>query len=159
MWNRWDFSLADELLAPEIIFRGSFGDVTRGRDGFQNYMKKVQSSFPDFHNTVELLVAEDDAIVARLSYSGTHRGEFFGIPPTGKKPTMRAQLSTRLRAERLPKAGSWAISSVFCARSTNDASRHRARDFFRPACPDVCQRSKYSEKSRPKFGDLNRETN
>jgi steroid delta-isomerase-like uncharacterized protein len=85
MWNRWDFSLADELLAPEIIFRGSFGDVMRGREAFRNYMKKVQSSFPDFHNTIELLVAEDDAIVARLSYRGTHQGEFFGIPPTGKK--------------------------------------------------------------------------
>jgi len=42
-------------------------------------METVRRAFPDFHNRVEELVAEGDKVVARLTYTGTHRGELFGI--------------------------------------------------------------------------------
>ena len=84
MWNLWNFAKADELLADSIIFRGSLGTETRGRPQFCDYMRQVQRAFPDFHNTIEELVAEDDRVVARLAYRGTHRGEIFGVAPTGK---------------------------------------------------------------------------
>lgn len=84
MWNRWDYALIDMLIAPEIAFRGSLAVVVRGREGFRNYMDLVRAAFPDFRNTIEELIAEDDAVVARLTYRATHRGELFGIAPTGK---------------------------------------------------------------------------
>jgi len=58
-----------------------------GRDGFARYVALVRDAFPDFHNTVETLVAEDETVVARLTYRGTHRGELFGVAPTGKQVT------------------------------------------------------------------------
>ena len=48
-------------------------------------MRKVQSAFPDFHNAIVQLTAEDDRVVARTMYRGTHRGEIFGVAPTGKE--------------------------------------------------------------------------
>ena len=39
MWNRWDLSLADELLAPDIHFRGSLGTVAEGVNGFRRYAR------------------------------------------------------------------------------------------------------------------------
>jgi steroid delta-isomerase-like uncharacterized protein len=83
LWNRRDTALADELIATDFAFRGSLGTETRGRDGFLRYVATVRAAFPDFDNTVEELIAEGDKVVARLTYRGTHRGELFGVEPTG----------------------------------------------------------------------------
>ncbi len=85
LWNRWDLEAADELIAPDITFRGSLGIHVRGREGFRQYVRTVRKAFPDFHNIIEELIAEADKVVARLTYTGTHRGELFGIRPAGKR--------------------------------------------------------------------------
>ena len=79
MWNRWDLSLADELIGERLVFRGSLGVAVQGREGFKEYMCAVRRAFPDFHNRIEELVAEGDKLVARLTYTGTHHGALFGI--------------------------------------------------------------------------------
>jgi steroid delta-isomerase-like uncharacterized protein len=84
MWNRWNFDAADDLLAEGFSFRGSLGETTKGREGFRGYMRQVRGAFPDFHNTIDELMEEGDSIAARLTYRGTHRGELFGIAPTGR---------------------------------------------------------------------------
>ena len=84
MWNPWNFSAADELLSETFAFRGSWGAETVGREAFRGYMRQVRSAFPDFHNNLECLLAEDHSVVARLTYRGTHHGEIFGIPATKK---------------------------------------------------------------------------
>jgi steroid delta-isomerase-like uncharacterized protein len=85
LWNRWDFALADELIAEGIAFRGSLGLTVQGREGFKEYVGEVRRAFPDFYNQVEELVAEGDRVVARLTYTGTHAGELLGIAPTGRR--------------------------------------------------------------------------
>jgi steroid delta-isomerase-like uncharacterized protein len=85
LWDRWDFPLANELVAPGVRFRGSLGMTAEGRDAFLDYMQTVRRAFPDFHNHLDNLLAEGDTVVARLTYTGTHRGELFGIPPTGRR--------------------------------------------------------------------------
>ena len=85
LWNAWSFSLAEELVSPDIDFRGSLGIAVRGLEGFKGYMNRVRSAFPDFHNTIEDLIAEGNTVVARLTYTATHRGELFGIEPTGRR--------------------------------------------------------------------------
>jgi steroid delta-isomerase-like uncharacterized protein len=87
LWNRWDFALADDLIAEGIAFRGSLGMNVAGRDGFKEYMRTVQRAFPDFHNQIEELIAEGEKVVARLTYRGTHTGELFGISATGSRVT------------------------------------------------------------------------
>jgi steroid delta-isomerase-like uncharacterized protein len=84
MWNPWNFAKADELLAPGITFRGTLGSELKGRDAFRAYMRQVQAAFPDFHNSILQMTAEDDRVTARTFYRGTHRGEVFGVAPTGK---------------------------------------------------------------------------
>ena len=87
MWNLWDFGMAEQILAAEIAFHGSLGVTTRGIAAFREYMQTVRDAFPDFHNTIEELVAENQSVVARLTYRGTHRGEILGVAPTGRKIT------------------------------------------------------------------------
>jgi steroid delta-isomerase-like uncharacterized protein len=83
IWNRWDEASVDELLTPEFVFRGSLGDEVRGRDGFRRYRDKVRAAFPDFDNEVIDIVVAPGRAAARLRYSGHHRGEILGVPPTG----------------------------------------------------------------------------
>jgi steroid delta-isomerase-like uncharacterized protein len=85
MWNVWNFAVADEIIHEAIEFRGSIGLTVKGRDDFKGYMRTIQAAFPDFHNTVEELIAEEKKVVAVLTYSGTHHGTLFGVPPTGKR--------------------------------------------------------------------------
>jgi steroid delta-isomerase-like uncharacterized protein len=85
MWNGWQFELTDELIDQNVRFRGSLGRMVAGRGGFVGYMKHVQSAFPDFFNSIEELIAEDDRVAARLIYTGTHRGEIFGLAATGHR--------------------------------------------------------------------------
>jgi steroid delta-isomerase-like uncharacterized protein len=44
-------------------------------------------AFPDLHLTVEDMIAEGDKVVVRNTVTGTHRGEYMGLPPTGKSVT------------------------------------------------------------------------
>jgi predicted ester cyclase len=46
------------------------------------------TAFPDLHFTVEVMIAEGDKVVARLTVSATHKGDFMGIPATGKHATI-----------------------------------------------------------------------
>lgn len=84
LWNSWNFAIAGELLTEDIAFRGSLGIAVEGLSAFLDYMQLVQAAFPDFHNTVEETVVESERVFARLTYRGTHRGNLFGIPPTGR---------------------------------------------------------------------------
>lgn len=85
LWNRWDDAVVDEIIAPDIEFRGSLGITVRGRDGFRGYVARVRAAFPDFHNQIDQLLAEGNTVAARLTYSGTHRGELYGAAPTGRR--------------------------------------------------------------------------
>ena len=81
LWNEWNFALAPEIVSDDVRFRGSLGIECEGITQFFDYMRLVRSAFPDFANEIVDLVAETDAIAARLIYTGTHEGEFLGSDP------------------------------------------------------------------------------
>jgi len=85
IWNAWSEPALEELISPYIVFHGSIGTAVEGIAGFRQYRERIRSAFPDFHNHIEELVAEEDKVAAHLTYTGTHRGELFGFPGTGRK--------------------------------------------------------------------------
>ncbi|MFQ6021598.1 MAG: ester cyclase [Acidiferrobacterales bacterium] len=85
MWNKFDKSVLPEILHEDLTFRGSLGQIKRGLDEFGEYVDFVQLAFPDFHNRIIETLSEENRTFVRLSYTGTHQGELFGIPATGKK--------------------------------------------------------------------------
>jgi steroid delta-isomerase-like uncharacterized protein len=48
-------------------------------------LTSFNNAFPDLHHEIEDMVAERNKVAIRLNVTGTHKGEFQGIPPTGKK--------------------------------------------------------------------------
>jgi steroid delta-isomerase-like uncharacterized protein len=85
LWNEWRLDVADEILAEDIEFRGSLGSVEHGRDAFKRYVERVQAAFPDWHNQVDELFTAGDRVVARLTWTGTHRGPLGNVAATGNR--------------------------------------------------------------------------
>jgi predicted ester cyclase len=54
-----------------------------------------RTAFPDFHSTIETLVAEDDWVAYNVRHEGTHEGEFEGVAPTGKRVEFRTMVFNR----------------------------------------------------------------
>jgi predicted ester cyclase len=54
------------------------------RDGQKELLTKFRAAFPDIQLTVEEIIAEDNRLAFRSTIRATHRGELFGIAPTGK---------------------------------------------------------------------------
>jgi steroid delta-isomerase-like uncharacterized protein len=59
-------------------------------DTFKETFSEAREGFPDLSVTVEEVMAEGDRVTARVVMRGTHRGEFQGIPPTGKQVEVKA---------------------------------------------------------------------
>jgi len=82
-YNKRNLDLFDDLLAPDYFDHTS----KVGVEGLKQLMNMAFKAFPDFHETIEDIIAEGDKVWARITFTGTHTGEFMGIAPTGKKIT------------------------------------------------------------------------
>jgi steroid delta-isomerase-like uncharacterized protein len=111
LWNDWRLDLAEQLLSPELEFRGSLGKEVRGRDGFVAYAQIVRAAFPDFHNEVRELVIDGDRAAALLEYSGTHRGRIFAIAETGRTIRYRGAAFFRFD-EHARIANAWILGDL-----------------------------------------------
>jgi predicted ester cyclase len=85
LWNQGRLELADEILSPAIRFRGSRGTILTGRAAFTGYARTTLAAFPDWHNRIDELLAVDDRVVTRMTWTGTHTGTFAGLDPTGAR--------------------------------------------------------------------------
>ena len=71
------------------------------RAGLQRQLLYFRSAFPDINVTFEDIIAEDDTVMLRQTMRGTHLGEFFGIPPTGKPVAMTGSHLFRIKDGKL----------------------------------------------------------
>jgi steroid delta-isomerase-like uncharacterized protein len=83
-WNEGNTTAADELMAIDAAIHLPTGEVVN-TDELKSFVDTWRESFPDWHSTVEELIAEGDRVAERWTGRGTHRGELQGIPPTGKR--------------------------------------------------------------------------
>ena len=82
--NQGNISLFDELVAPDFIEHEELPPgIPEGREGSILLFTQLRSAFPDFNAEIEDLIAEGDRVVVRMRWTGTHQGEFMGIPATG----------------------------------------------------------------------------
>ena len=91
VYNRGNLDALDEFIAPDYVAHlaasSPYREI-RGRDAQREYIAAARTMLPDFHITLEDLIAEGDKVVVRSTARGTHRGEGLGLAPTGKQVTM-----------------------------------------------------------------------
>lgn len=83
-WNEIDFGMADEILHPDVTFRGSVGIGATGRQEVCDYVRMVTTALSGYRCDVVSLITEGGNAAARVRFSGLHVGEFLGFPPTGR---------------------------------------------------------------------------
>ena len=85
--NERDLALFDELYAPDFLYH--LGSTTiEGVEAYKQFNLMSFTAFPDLRFTIEDQIAEGDKVVTRWLVSGTQKGPFQGIPPTGKYVTV-----------------------------------------------------------------------
>ena len=84
IWRTGNARLIDEHMAPNYVLHKPPTGFAPDREGLKAIVQTMHSAFPDLRMTVEDVIAEGDTVVQRRSYQGTHKGELFGIPATGK---------------------------------------------------------------------------
>jgi predicted ester cyclase len=95
VFTQGDLTVADEVLAPGADGHALCPSVL-GVEGVKRWALALRRAFPDLSVMVEDEIAEGDTVVLRLTYSGTHAGAFFGLPPTGNYATWQAMECRRL---------------------------------------------------------------
>ena len=84
-FNKKNFNAIDDICEAGIIDHSAIPGQAAGVKGLKDTFSMYLKAFPDTQVKVEQLIAEGDVVVARISGSGTHRGEIFGTPATGKQ--------------------------------------------------------------------------
>lgn len=84
VWNQGKLEIIDEIFSPDLVFHDVDADF-HGYEGIKQYVLGFRNAFPDLNITIEDQIAEDDKEATRLKWTGTHKGELKGIPPTGSK--------------------------------------------------------------------------
>jgi steroid delta-isomerase-like uncharacterized protein len=88
--NQGNTDAIDELIDPGVVDHAAPPGFPTGREGAKQFAAMMRSAFPDLYLTIEDMISEGDKVVMRSTWSGTHEGEFMGIPATGRRVTVSA---------------------------------------------------------------------
>lgn len=94
-WNRGELDAIDELVHQDYVRHTAQGDLDR--EGFKQRIAMMRAAFPDLHSQVEEMLTDGDRRAARFTVTGTHLGDFFGMPPTGAKVRFQSAVILHMR--------------------------------------------------------------
>src|SRR3954463_2227101 len=90
VWNNGNLAAVEVFFAPDFVNHNPFGGTSPDCAGMRQAVRLLHTALPDFHSTIEELVAEGDMVTARVTLRGTHLGNLMGIPPSGQQVAMTA---------------------------------------------------------------------
>jgi steroid delta-isomerase-like uncharacterized protein len=90
-WNKGKaaaMAVIDEYFATDLVYHPAYGEDIHGIKGYKQTANEFFNAFPDHHITIDDIFVEGDKVASRYTLTGTHKGEFMGIPATNEKLTM-----------------------------------------------------------------------
>jgi steroid delta-isomerase-like uncharacterized protein len=99
--NQGKLDAADELVHEDFVELDPLPGQQQGRQGLKDVIAMMRTAFPDLHWVIEETIASGDKVVTRFKWSGTHQGNFAGIPATGRTVTVPGVVIDRLTAGRM----------------------------------------------------------
>ena len=87
--NKGNLAVIDELMAADFVEHEAFPGLTADREGVKQFFTMMRKAFPDLKFEVEFYMADGDKVASYLTIHGTHKGEFMGMPASGKKISVR----------------------------------------------------------------------
>ena len=82
--NNGDLDFLDEIIADNYVDHNPLPDAPPGPEGVRYKVKALRNAFPDIRFVLESLAAEGGIVAARYHWTGTQKGAFANIAPTGK---------------------------------------------------------------------------
>ncbi len=86
--SKGDLTAADAVLAPGFSLHTPLPTPGPGIEAMNNVIITCRAAFHGLNVTIDDIMADGDKVTARFTARGTHKGEFMGLPPTGKAITM-----------------------------------------------------------------------
>ncbi len=88
LFNKGNLDAVDELVASNYVDHCALPGIAPDREGLKQFVAMSRTALPDFHSTIEDMIAEGDKVMTRFTVRGTQQGEFMGIAPTGRQVTV-----------------------------------------------------------------------
>ena len=96
-----DIESAGKFVWDDMVEQEPFPGQGPGLAGLQDVLRGMRSAFPDLEFVIEEQVAEGDKVVSRFVWTGTQRGEFLGVPATGRRVRVWGVVIDRLEEGRI----------------------------------------------------------
>ena len=96
-----DIEATGDYFERDMVEEVPFPGQGPGLDGLKETLIRIRSAFPDSNWTVEEQIAEGDKVLSRFVWSGTHQGEFLGIPATHRPIHVWGMVIDRFAGEKI----------------------------------------------------------
>jgi predicted ester cyclase len=75
--------------------------MSPGLEGAITVHQTTLLGMPDYYTKIEDLIAEGDKVMAGVTMTGTHTGDFWGVPPTGSRVNLTAMYIVRIEGGKI----------------------------------------------------------
>ena len=103
VFEKRNLDIVDELIAEDFVYHNPALPVPDipGSTAFRAILTGLLKAFPDLRTASDDVIAEGDRVVSRVTFSGTHREEFLGVPATGKSVSWSAIVIFRIAGGKI----------------------------------------------------------
>lgn len=108
--NQGNLKTVDEVVAPDVVSHSPFPGQKPGAEGLKEAMITFRQAFPDLKAKAEDIIAENDKVVGRFTVTATHKGDFMGIPATGKQVSYEEIVIVRLQDGKIVEH--WSVADT-----------------------------------------------
>jgi steroid delta-isomerase-like uncharacterized protein len=108
--NKGNLEIIYELVDPNVVSHDPFPGQAQGAQGLKETMKIFRTAFPDLRVEVNDTIAEGDKVMNKFTVTGTHKGEFMNMAPTGKKISYEEVVILRLENGKIVEH--WAVADA-----------------------------------------------
>lgn len=101
----------DQIVEPDVLFHAPVPMGGTAVQALKQVWTALLRAFPDIHVAIEDVIAEGDKVVVRNTVTGTHQGEYRGMPPTGRSVSYNEIFIVRFDGGRIVEI--WGVVDVF----------------------------------------------
>jgi predicted ester cyclase len=118
--NDGNIAAAGDYIASDLVDHSALPGLPPGLEGAQAIFSMIRAGFSDHDAVIHDQIGEGDKVVTRKSFTGTHDGEFLGVPPTGRRVTINVIDIVRVEDGRIVEH--WNVVDLLGALQQMDAA-------------------------------------
>jgi steroid delta-isomerase-like uncharacterized protein len=102
VWEEGNLGLVDELVGLDYVNHSpGIPNQPEGPEGIKAVVSMFRAGMPDLRVVIEDVIAEGDKVMMRYRIEGTHEGELFGVPPTGRRVSIESITVERVSGRKI----------------------------------------------------------